>query len=224
MEQLKEKWAPLTLEQVRIESAKFAVARNWTQFHRPRNIMAALTSEAGEVSDPQVTATRNSRAQLWSSLDWLWSTLACLEGKETRANDDVFSLFLLQLTEALGLWRDVGFGGKGLSPEGQQCSHPTAQSLDACPELPSCLQRTSHPPALQDYYAVPDMRPAPAEKHHVGEELTDCLVYLLRLADVLDVDLPQAVEMKLQKNAAKYPVGVQNQMPRRFARCHCLRM
>ena len=40
----------------------------------------------------------------------------------------------------------------------------------------------------------------------MGEEISDCLVYLLRLADVMDVDLPRAVQSKLEKNAAKYPV------------------
>jgi hypothetical protein len=45
------------------------------------------------------------------------------------------------------------------------------------------------------------------EKHHVGEEITDCLVYLLRLADVLDVDLPAAVQEKMAKNNSKYPVS-----------------
>jgi len=106
------KWGPLTLEEVRAEQASFSVARNWTQFHKPRNIMAALMAEVGE------------------------------------------------LTEGLGLWREVGFGGEGLTP---------------------------------------------AEKHHVGEEITDCLVYLLRLADVLDVDLPAAVSQKMDKNRSKYP-------------------
>lgn len=106
------KWGPLSLEEVRAEQAKFSVERNWTQFHKPRNIMAAFTAEVGE------------------------------------------------LTEGLGLWRDVGFGGEGLTPD---------------------------------------------EKHHVGEEITDCLVYLLRLADVLDVDLPAAVQEKMAKNNSKYP-------------------
>ena len=43
------KWEGMTLEHVRAEGSKFAVARDWTQFHTPRNIMSALTSEVGEV-------------------------------------------------------------------------------------------------------------------------------------------------------------------------------
>ena len=39
----------------------------------------------------------------------------------------------------------------------------------------------------------------------VREELADVLAYLLRLADVLDVDLEAALAEKIVKNAVKYP-------------------
>ena len=38
-------------------------------------------------------------------------------------------------------------------------------------------------------------------------ELADILVYLVRVADRLDVDLLQAVTRKLEENARKYPAG-----------------
>jgi dCTP diphosphatase len=40
----------------------------------------------------------------------------------------------------------------------------------------------------------------------VGEELADVLLYLIRLADKLNVDLANAAVGKIQTNAAKYPV------------------
>ena len=40
----------------------------------------------------------------------------------------------------------------------------------------------------------------------VREEMADVLAYLLRLADVLDVDLEAALAEKIVKNALKYPV------------------
>lgn len=40
----------------------------------------------------------------------------------------------------------------------------------------------------------------------VREEMADVLAYLLRLADVLDVDLEQALTEKIEKNHRKYPV------------------
>jgi NTP pyrophosphatase (non-canonical NTP hydrolase) len=39
----------------------------------------------------------------------------------------------------------------------------------------------------------------------VGHELADVLVYLVRLADVLDIDLPAAVADKMALNRRKYP-------------------
>lgn len=39
----------------------------------------------------------------------------------------------------------------------------------------------------------------------VGEEMADVLLYLVRLADRLDVDLVQAAKRKMQLNAQKYP-------------------
>ncbi|MEU1413274.1 nucleotide pyrophosphohydrolase [Streptomyces sp. NPDC005731] len=40
----------------------------------------------------------------------------------------------------------------------------------------------------------------------VREEMADVLAYLLRLADVLGVDLEQALAEKIEKNRRKYPV------------------
>ena len=40
----------------------------------------------------------------------------------------------------------------------------------------------------------------------VSEEVSDVLVYLLRLSDLLDIDIPLAVERKMKLNAKKYPV------------------
>ncbi len=40
----------------------------------------------------------------------------------------------------------------------------------------------------------------------VRDELADVFAYLIRLADVLGVDLEQAFELKMIKNARKYPV------------------
>jgi dCTP diphosphatase len=44
-----------------------------------------------------------------------------------------------------------------------------------------------------------------AEKAHLGEELADVLMYLVRLADRSGVDLADAALAKLAKNRAKYP-------------------
>lgn len=47
----------------------------------------------------------------------------------------------------------------------------------------------------------------PALKEPIADEVADVLLYLLQLADHAGVDLAQAVENKLRKNAAKHPVA-----------------
>ena len=50
----------------------------------------------------------------------------------------------------------------------------------------------------------------------VREELADIFVYLLRLADVLQVDLADAVLHKLARNAEKYPVELARGSARKY--------
>jgi len=42
-------------------------------------------------------------------------------------------------------------------------------------------------------------------KDEIAEELADVAIYLFELADNLDIDIPNAIERKLEKNAQKYP-------------------
>ena len=46
---------------------------------------------------------------------------------------------------------------------------------------------------------------AEAEKEKVASELADVQLYLIRLADELEVDLMKATKKKLALNAVKYP-------------------
>ena len=47
---------------------------------------------------------------------------------------------------------------------------------------------------------------APEQKAEISKELADVLLYLIRLADKLNVDLAAAAAAKIAINAAKYPV------------------
>ncbi len=47
-----------------------------------------------------------------------------------------------------------------------------------------------------------------AQAAAVREEVADVLIYLIELADVLNVDLAAAVRDKMAKNALKYPAGI----------------
>ena len=46
---------------------------------------------------------------------------------------------------------------------------------------------------------------SPQRRQQVAHELADILVYLVRLADRLDIDLLRSVDEKLKLNAEKYP-------------------
>lgn len=43
-------------------------------------------------------------------------------------------------------------------------------------------------------------------KQGIEEEAADVLIYLLQLANLLDIDLKEAAKKKIQKNALKYPI------------------
>ncbi|RBP03719.1 nucleotide pyrophosphohydrolase [Rossellomorea aquimaris] len=44
-----------------------------------------------------------------------------------------------------------------------------------------------------------------ATHQNIKEEMADVLIYLVQLADKMDVDLEEEVYKKLEKNALKYP-------------------
>jgi len=46
------------------------------------------------------------------------------------------------------------------------------------------------------------------KKQEVSEELADVLIYLVRLADRLNIDLLSEAERKIKLNALKYPVAL----------------
>ena len=51
--------------------------------------------------------------------------------------------------------------------------------------------------------ARPEM--SPQRRTTVGDELADVMIYGLSLANVLDIDLSEAIVSKLKKDEAKYP-------------------
>ncbi|KAJ3075765.1 hypothetical protein HDU98_007003 [Podochytrium sp. JEL0797] len=53
---------------------------------------------------------------------------------------------------------------------------------------------------------LPDF--TPEDKFHVGEEMSDVLLYLVQLARICGIDLSAAVLDKMVKNAVKYPSTV----------------
>lgn len=56
----------------------------------------------------------------------------------------------------------------------------------------------------------------PKQAAEVRDELADVLLYLVRLADKLDVDLAAAARDKLRKNGEKYPVEKARGVSRKY--------
>ncbi len=44
------------------------------------------------------------------------------------------------------------------------------------------------------------------KKERVADELADIMVYAVRMADIMNIDLSSAIESKIKKNSHKYPV------------------
>ena len=106
--------ADVTLESLRGELVAFAAARDWDQFHSPRNLALAMVGEVGEVAEV-----------------FQWKSDA-------------------DSPAGLGNWKD-------------------------------------------------------AKLVHLGEELADVLLYLVRLADRCRIDLAAAARRKVVVNGLKYP-------------------
>jgi dCTP diphosphatase len=59
-------------------------------------------------------------------------------------------------------------------------------------------------------WATPEesLAPPPDKRAAIRDEVADTLIYLVELADALDIDLIAAARDKIAKNALKYPVPV----------------
>src|SRR5436853_7748742 len=82
----------------------------------------------------------------------------------------------------------------------QQVPDPKRLGASICSEAAELLE-------LFQWLAPDEARRQAAEKRErVAEEIADVAIYLIELADVAGIDLAAAIEAKLEKNAAKYPV------------------
>ena len=59
------------------------------------------------------------------------------------------------------------------------------------------------------------LQPDAGKKQAIADELSDVLVLLLRIADVLDIDMKVAAEDKIRRNGENYPVAEQANGPYR---------
>jgi len=57
---------------------------------------------------------------------------------------------------------------------------------------------------------------SPKEKQHLAQELSDVLVYLVRLAEKCHVDLPKEVVAKIALNGKKYPADLVKETSKKY--------
>ena len=60
-------------------------------------------------------------------------------------------------------------------------------------------------PHLSKLFVVAFLDWSPKEKHYLAQELSDVLIYLVRLAEKFNVYLPKEVVAKIALNSKKYP-------------------
>jgi len=83
----------------------------------------------------------------------------------------------------------------------QQFHTPKNLAMALCVEAAELLEH------FQWLTAAQSARLDPRSKRAVAAEIADILLYLTRLADVLEIDPLAAAQSKLRHNARKYPVA-----------------
>lgn len=53
---------------------------------------------------------------------------------------------------------------------------------------------------------IADMFKDPDQRQAIADEVSDTLLFLLRFADLNEIDLPEALSSKLKRNGERYPV------------------
>jgi NTP pyrophosphatase (non-canonical NTP hydrolase) len=104
----------MNIKEIQDKLARFAEERDWNQFHSPKNLVMALTSEVGELNE---------------LFQWLTEEQSSMKDDSTKNEE-------------------------------------------------------------------------------IRKEIADIFIYLLRLADKLDIDIEEAVREKIEINAKKYPVDL----------------
>ena len=104
----------MNIKEIQEKLSKFAEERDWDQFHSPKNLVMALTSEVGELNE---------------LFQWL------TEGQSSIKDDS-------------------------------------------------------------------------SKTDEIRQEIADIFIYLLRLADKLDIDIEEAIREKIEINAKKYPIDL----------------
>ncbi|MDA9962939.1 nucleotide pyrophosphohydrolase [Opitutales bacterium] len=65
-----------------------------------------------------------------------------------------------------------------------------------------------------------EIKDSEKKKTKVSEELADITYYVLRIADILDIDLDESLWSKMKQNASKYPVELAKGNAKKYTEFH----
>ncbi len=101
-------------------------------------------------------------------------------------------------TDALELLRDRA---RGFVEERQWQHFQTPKNLSMA-MIVEAAELVEH---FQWLTSEQSLKPDAVQKEKIAEELSDVLIYLIRIADVLDIDLAGSALLKVERNKKKYP-------------------
>ncbi len=82
-----------------------------------------------------------------------------------------------------------------------QFHDPKNLAASVCIEAAELLELFQFAPGGEASFRI-----AAEKRERLSEEIADVAIYLLELADLVKIDLGEAIRDKMRKNAAKYPV------------------
>lgn len=182
-----------TIEQVMSVQRDFAVARDWQQFHTPKNIAMAMGGEAGELCVAIRTLLDTGSAEK-------------LDVRAAAVSDECadVALYLIRLYDILDIEFpiiDPGYKNGTQVPESaQQDSQIVGVLLGLCGSIGRVLEIFQW--QERDFDRGPGFR---AENSTIVGLLRDVVKGLFELSDLVNVDVIVAAAEKLRANELRYP-------------------
>ena len=175
-----------TLNEVMGDQRAFAVERDWGQFHTPKNLAMALGGEFGELAVAVADAFSSPGVRV---------NLAVLEPVTSEIAD--VTLYLLRLFDVLEFPLPYGTVHERVGRS------PTDQSL---PVFDSLANLAGSIGSILEFWQWTDSSNSSHASAGIEVRLAAALRDLMRLADLVGVDLARVARAKLLKNAERYPV------------------
>ncbi|KAG1686946.1 dCTP pyrophosphatase 1 [Nymphon striatum] len=167
-----------TLEDIRMVQQKFADDRHWNEYHKPRNLLLAMVGEVGELSE-----IFQWKGEVETGLPGIGQRKMRFAGHVLRGSSGELANLVLEGT--IDGKRDRGKQRRTWSDDVKNWSRTG--------NLGKAKRKAK------------DKSWSGKDKEHLGQELSDVLLYLINLASKCHVDLPQEVLKKIELNKLKYP-------------------